>query len=55
MPGEGRGMIELERVNKSFGHLHVLLDSGTIFIEGTPVYRFTQDGRHNDNSRSRSW
>ena len=73
-------MIKLERVNKSFGHLHVLrdvslmvekgevlciigpsgagkstllrcinhlepIDSGTIFIEGTPVYRFTQDGK----------
>jgi polar amino acid transport system ATP-binding protein len=73
-------MIRLKRVNKSFGHLHVLrdlslmvekgevlciigpsgagkstllrcinhlepIDSGTIFIEGTPVYRFTQDGK----------
>jgi ABC-type polar amino acid transport system ATPase subunit len=73
-------MIRLERVNKSFGHLHVLrdislevqkgevvciigpsgggkstllrcinhlekIDSGTIYFEGTPVYRFTQNGK----------
>ncbi len=74
-------MIRLERVNKSFGRLHVLrdvslevqrgevvciigpsgagkstllrcinhlegIDSGTIYIEETPVYRFTRDGKH---------
>jgi len=74
-------MIRLERVNKSFGRLHVLrdvslevqkgevvciigpsgagkstllrcinhlegIDSGTIYIEGTPVYRFSHQGRH---------
>ncbi len=74
-------MIRLERVNKSFGRLHVLrdvtlevqkgevvciigpsgagkstllrcinhlegIDSGTIYIEGTPVYRFSREGRH---------
>ncbi|HLJ59194.1 MAG TPA: amino acid ABC transporter ATP-binding protein [bacterium] len=73
-------MIRLERVNKSFGHLHVLhdvtlevqkgevvciigpsgagkstllrcinhlegIDNGTIYIDDTPVYRFTHEGK----------
>jgi polar amino acid transport system ATP-binding protein len=75
-----RVTIQLEGVNKWFGHLHVLrdvnlevhqgevvciigpsgagkstllrcvnhlepIDSGTIYIEGVPVYRFTKDGK----------